>query len=187
MSDDKVISMTPDQPDGDAVLRSACSESLISFAMAMNVGYQPSRVHELIASKLEDCRTRKIRRLCISQPPRTGKSALASVLFPAWAMTLDPTLEIVGASYSAELSGDFSTSSKGVLLSPAYLQLFPPIVHPEGNRQNDWKTLSGGRYLATSPAGGLTGKGSSITILDDITKNREEAESELVRETIWRW
>jgi predicted phage terminase large subunit-like protein len=53
---------------------------------------------------------------------------------------------------------------------------------------NLW-SLEGGynNYLATSPTGTATGFGADVIIVDDLIKNAEEANNELVKEKHWIW
>jgi predicted phage terminase large subunit-like protein len=44
-----------------------------------------------------------------------------------------------------------------------------------------------GTYRATGAGGGITGMGAKYAILDDIIKNRQDANSESVRKNIWEW
>jgi predicted phage terminase large subunit-like protein len=171
----------------DPILRDACSDSLTTFAETMMPNFKPAACHLLLAAKLEDCSSGRLRRLCISIPPRMGKSTLASVMFPAWALTNNPSLQIIGASYSSELSERFSQEAKRTLESERYQQLFPPIVNPNTNRARLWGTLAGGSYFSTGVGGGGLGRGADIFICDDLIKNREEADSEASRSRIWDW
>ena len=173
--------------DDWAALALACRDSLVSFAETMHGSYQAARVHELLARKLEDCFARRIRRLCISLPPRHGKTLLASVMFPAWALTQKPGLQVISAGYSAELSESFSQATRAVLSSPNYQALFPPILNPNVSRSRNWQTLSGGTYFATGVGGGGLGRGADILLLDDTVKNREEADSPTQRARVWDW
>src|SRR6476469_3146980 len=59
---------------------------------------------EVIATKLEACRRRQIRRLAILVPPRNLKSHLASIVLPAWCLGHNPALEIICASYGQDLA-----------------------------------------------------------------------------------
>ena len=171
----------------DALLRDACVDSLTTFAESMQAGYRAARVHRLLAAKLEDCVRRKIRRLCVSIAPRHGKSRLTSVMLPAWALTKNPRLEIIQASYSAELAESFSLATKAVLSGEAYASLFPAILNPETNRSKWWGTRAGGSYFATGVGGGATGRGADLMILDDLFKSREDAGSAAQRELVWNW
>jgi len=66
--------------------------------------YFSSPYIELIASKLEACRRGQIKRLIINLPPRTLKSHIVSVVFPAWLFGHDPTQQVLCASYGQDLS-----------------------------------------------------------------------------------
>ena len=57
--------------------------SLVDFAIHTNPKYEPSFHHEIIANALEEVANGKIDRLIITCPPRSGKSELCTVLFPA--------------------------------------------------------------------------------------------------------
>jgi len=53
---------------------------------------------EAIADHLQACFTRDIRNLLINVPPRTGKSSLISVAFPAWVWLHNPEEKFMYAS-----------------------------------------------------------------------------------------
>ena len=61
-----------------------------------------------------------ITRLIVNIPPRSGKSLLASVLWPAWVWIRRPSTRWLFASYSAGLSGKHSVDRRAVLTSPWY-------------------------------------------------------------------
>jgi hypothetical protein len=52
-------------------------------------------VFELIAAKLAAVHQRHIRRLIVNLPPRRLKSHLASIAFPAWCLSHDPSAQIL--------------------------------------------------------------------------------------------
>jgi len=59
---------------------------------------------EVIAAKLTAVRQGKIRRLIINLPPRSLKSLMASIAFPAWCFGHDPSAQILCVSYARELA-----------------------------------------------------------------------------------
>ena len=169
-----------------ALVRAACTQSLVTFGEAFYPGWQAGRFHRLLADKLEDCLRRKIKRLIVSVPAQHGKSRLASVIFPAWAMTKHPTLRIFQAGHTGELSKGFSREARSLVQSDRYNQLFPDLINPRVNREGFWQTRLGGYYYATSVGGG-TGVAADILIIDDPLKDRAEAESETQRKRVWEW
>jgi hypothetical protein len=48
-------------------------------------------------------------------------------------------------------------------------------------------TEEGGGYMSAGAGGAFTGKGFKIGIIDDLFKNREEAESKTIRDSRWNW
>jgi len=66
---------------------------------------------EAIAHQLERVRRGEIKRLIINMPPRSLKSIMASVAFPAFILGLDPSRRIICASYSGELAKSTPTTS----------------------------------------------------------------------------
>jgi len=44
-----------------------------------------------------------------------------------------------------------------------------------------------GGYIAAGVGGPITGQGGHLIVIDDPVKNREEADSEVVRDSIWDW
>ena len=70
--------------------------------------YQHNWHIEAIAWRLQLIHERKIRRLIITIPPRSLKSIITSVAFPAWLLGQDPSNHIVCVSYSQELSSNLA-------------------------------------------------------------------------------
>src|SRR5690606_29346712 len=64
-------------------------------------------------------------RLVVLVPPRHLKSITASVAFVAWLLGHDPTLKIMVATYSEELSRHHSEFTNVVMESAWYKELFP--------------------------------------------------------------
>jgi predicted phage terminase large subunit-like protein len=50
-----------------------------------------------------------------------------------------------------------------------------------------WHTSDGGGLIAAGVGGGITGFGADLLVIDDPLKGREEADSEAIRESSWRW
>jgi len=72
---------------------------------------------EVIAAKLTAVRQGKIRRLIINLPPRSLKSLMASVAFPAWCLGHDPSKQILCVSYAQELADKLARDCRGIMLS----------------------------------------------------------------------
>jgi predicted phage terminase large subunit-like protein len=127
------------------------------------------------------------RRLLVTVPPRNGKSKTISVIWVAFMLGLDPTLNFVCVSYSNELSAKMARDCLAIMRSHWYRELFPrTIISSLRFTAIDFETTAGGGRLATSVTGTLTGRGGDIIILDDVIKP-EEANSDTTREFVNGW
>ncbi len=70
---------------------------------------------------------------------------------------------------------------------PRYHAVFPGVeLDPESRSVDSWNILGhDGGMDAMGVLGSVTGMGANILIWDDPVKNREEAESETIREKMW--
>src|SRR5712671_2488658 len=142
---------------------------------------------EAIAYQLERVRRGETKRLIINMPPRSLKSIMASVAFPAFILGLDPSRRIICASYSGELAKKHSNDFRAVLESPWYRSAFRETrVGPFKNNETEIELTARGFRLATSVGGTLTGRGGNIIIVDDPLKP-DDAFSETRRTGANQW
>ena len=69
---------------------------------------------EVIAAKLAAVRQGKIKRLIINLPPRSLKSLLASIAFPAWCLGHNPSAQILCVSYAQDLADKLARDCRGL-------------------------------------------------------------------------
>jgi predicted phage terminase large subunit-like protein len=126
---------------------------------------------EVMARALERAAFGNCRRLQITLPPRNLKSISASVALVAWVLGRDPSLEIVVASYGADLAAKHARDFRIVIESPEYKRLFPRMrIDPRRNTEAEIRTTLGGGRKAVSLGGALTGFGADLIIADDLMK-----------------
>lgn len=163
---------------------------LIDFCIATNPNYEPNWHHERIAEELEhiaEVGDRDYKVLLVFVPPRHGKSELCSINFPAWYLGRNPDKEIITVSYSAELAQDFGSKTRGIVSGEVYPHIFNITLKEDEQAKAKWKTNKGGSYTSVGVGGALTGRGANVLLFDDPIKNREEAESEVVREKVYQF
>lgn len=141
----------------------------------------------MIADKLEAVERGDIKRLMIFMPPRHGKSELASRRFPAWFLGRNPHRNIIAASYNSDLATDFGREVRNIVHDPRYRSLFDTELAGDSAAANRWHTEQGGMYVAAGIGTAVTGRGAHVLLIDDPFKDREEADSEVIREKKWRW
>jgi len=142
---------------------------------------------EAMAYRLELVMKGKSRRELINLPPRSLKSIIVSVAFPAFVLGHDPTRKIVCVSYSHELAVKHANDFRAVVTSDWYRRIFPNTgIRLEKNTELETVTTARGGRFSTSVGGSLTGRGGNIIIIDDPQKP-EEAVSESSRQRVIHW
>ena len=131
--------------------------------------------------------------MVVNMPPRHGKSRTAS-LFVEWILGRDPSQKIITVSYNEELSTTFARTVRNAISevsgdgSTVYSDIFPDTkIAPGEGSVKLWGTTEGGKYLASSPTGTVTGMGASLIVCDDMVKNSMEAYNERVLEQKWSY
>lgn len=150
-------------------------------------GYEVARHHVLIAEALTDLIARPGSRLLIVVPPRHGKSLLASILFPAWALGTYPWLRIIGSSHGDRLAYKFSRRARDTVAAPHWP--FPDVTLSRSKAAaGDWDLAANpGGYHAAGVGGTITGEGADVLLIDDAIRSRADADSLSVRDGIWDW
>ena len=162
--------------------------SLLRFTEYTNPLYARAQHHERICEKLEAVERGEIDRLMIFMPPRHGKSELASKRFPAWCLGRDSKRQIIAASYNSDLANDFGRNVRNLVNEPEFGQVFPGVtLAPDSQAANRMNTNAKGAYVAAGVGTAVTGRGAHIALIDDPFKDREEADSERRRDTVWDW
>lgn len=178
--------------DDSALYREAADNGTFAeYCILIDRHYQLEWFHAQVAKKLEDGYRRLQNgedvRIMFFMPPRHGKSDMATQKFPSWVLGKDPTLPVMVASYSDELATDFGQRTRDIMQSPEYDAMFDTTLRADAKARGKWQTNEKGGYTAVGVGGALTGRGFKIGIIDDPFKNREEADSPVVRESRHKW
>lgn len=108
------------------------------------------------------------KRLAINLPPRSLKSIIMSVAWPAWLLGYNPKMRIIVSSYSKALADKHSQDCRTVMNSPWYKRVFRDTKLRKGeNKRSKFMTTEEGFRLATSIRSTLTGEGADLIIIDD--------------------
>jgi predicted phage terminase large subunit-like protein len=170
--------------------------SLIEFSQFIDPSFQVNWHHRLIAEKLEAVADGRIKKLMVLTAPRHGKTLLCSQHFPAWLLGRQDEA-IVGCAYNSTKATEESANVQRLIASDRYQAVFPNARIP--SRSNAQKGLKQGagkfalvdrpraNYRAVGIGEGLTGFDKTLGIIDDPTKDREEALSETIQRKGWDW
>lgn len=150
-----------------------------------------------IAEHLEAVTYGHIKRLVVNTPPRTSKSSVFSVAWPAWTWAIKPEpdyplmgakVQFLFASYAESLALRDSVKTRRLIESPWYQSLWRNrfALTSDQNTKIRFENTVGGYRLSTSVGGTVTGEGGLIIGIDDAHK-ADEAESETVRQGVIDW
>ena len=161
-----------DKAVADAIIRENFMAFVIKFFPIMNPGavFLENWHHRAIAYELMRCeKSFELSRLLVNLPPQHGKSELISVLYVAWRLGRDPTLNILCVSYGEPIAERFASLTLLVMQSDEYRRIFPGTVLVK-TALNEMVTSKGGRRMARSVHGPITGHPADVIIIDDPHK-----------------
>ena len=143
---------------------------------------------EVVAEHLEVCYRREIKNLLINVPPRTSKTSLISIAFPAWVWLQNPEERFMYASYAHSLSTEHSLKCRRLIESDWYQERWASKYQLARDQKAKmlFENNNGGCRIATSVGSVATGKGGSIIIVDD-GNNARDGESQVKRESANKW
>lgn len=138
-----------------------------------------------ITYQLERVRRGEINRLIINLPPRSLKSLMVTVAFPAFFLGHEPNKRIFTISYGDELARKHSGDFRSVVETDWYGSAFPKMRIAR-SLEDQVSTTAGGFRKSTTVMGALTGLGGDLFILDDPQK-AADALSESRRNSLINW
>lgn len=110
----------------------------------------------------------ELKRLIVNVPPRSGKSILISIAYPAWRLGHDPRTRIICVSSDDKLVASLAGSFRAVVDSDWYRRAFPAFaVQRGGNRATETMTTRHGYRYGVSLGGSVLGRGADLIIADD--------------------
>lgn len=125
-------------------------------------------------------------RTAVIMPFQHGKSVLGSQYFPAWVLLRWPETRIALASYEESYASRFGAKVRDLI------NRFGPAsgirLRDDTNSKGEWVLDEyGGGMVCKGRGGALVGRPADLLILDDLIKNAEEAQSQVILDSIWDW
>lgn len=141
-----------------------------------------------VAEHLEACYHRDIKKLMINIPPRTSKSTIVSVMFPAWVWLQNPEERFLYSSYAGSLSVEHSLKCRRLIESHWYQSRFSNLyqLSRDQKAKSFFDNNKKGSRIATSVGASATGKGGNFLIVDD-GNNVQDGESKVKRNATLEW
>lgn len=131
-------------------------------------------------------------RLCVSQPPRTGKTSLITLSFPFWLIIMKPDLNILIVNYSQGLADDFGMQLRQLFIDNRELLAEYDIYlsdreHAKSKfrfENSDGQLL--GSIKLVGVGGPITGRDVDICICDDLIKGFSDCTPTLL-DKLYSW
>lgn len=140
---------------------------------------------DLICEHLQPIADGEQKFIIIEMPPRHGKSMTTTETFPSYYVMKNPTKRVITVSYADTLARKFGRKNRDKVKLVGQ-KLFNVNISPLVSKANDWELEnSGGGMISVGITGGATGHGADLLVIDDPFKNREEAESLLMRDKVF--
>jgi len=150
--------------------------------------YTPQKFHRVIGAGLEEVEAARYRRLQIDIGPRFGKTTLSSNMYPAWFAGRHSDRHIIVATYNETFARDLGRKIRDIMRTPQYRQVFPDLKIKRGSAAQDRiETTDGGIIFCVGRGSAVTGRGAHTILLDDPVKDRKEADSVTIRDSMWNW
>lgn len=176
------------QEDEYKVLQALLRTNFYVFAQKVFATLRPDKVfrpnwHLQTLCYLASCMDQgDFTRLLVNVGPRSLKSTILSIAWPAWMLGHQPSKRIIVASYSEELARDLAGHFRLIVNAEWYQQLFPAMMIAR-DTEMETATTDGGMRLAVSIGGSITGRGGDVLIVDDPMK-ASDADSESERQKV---
>ena len=146
----------------------SCRDSLIEFCKHMQKDYKVGKHHRKLAALLEDIEASRKDRICVSVPPRHGKSQLVSIYYAAWYLGRNPSHKVMLVSHTTDLAVDFGRKVRNLIASDDFREIFSSVDIASDNKSaGRWNTNQGGEFFAAGVGAALAGRGAHLLLVDD--------------------
>lgn len=153
-----------------------------------------ARVCRAVDDFVEDVIAGKRPVLMLTTGPQHGKSSLISRCLPAYLfgrLTGElPAVRVACASYAMSLARRNTRDAKSIMVEPIYREIFPhtSLIDFKGvDNADGFDVPQGGQLKGVGVGGSLTGFAVDCAIVDDPTKDAQEALSAVVQESRVAW
>lgn len=190
---------------------------LLCYSRALWPGLTISCHHRLMADALMDLERRQINRLAnwpirwptgkrvkrgerldrlmLNTPPRHSKTLLAGQNLASWYLGRNPDHSVIYGTYSQDRADDIGRKVRNTFLSLEHQAVFCQALAEDSRAVRRFEVIqrwpgmpkTKGEYFAIGRGGPATGRGAHLLLLDDVYKDRKEANSDAIRREVRDW
>jgi predicted phage terminase large subunit-like protein len=147
--------------------------------------YVRSKFTHFITNKVQDFIEKKTDNaydiLAISVPSQQGKSMNITETLPSWLMGKYPRARIIMASYNETFASKFLRRNRAKI-NEYGSEIFGLKITKDSSEEIE--NSENGSIISKGLLGGITGNPGEFVIIDDPIKNRQDADSPTIRETL---
>lgn len=162
------------------------SEQLLDIASRVLPLYHPRPHTDFLARVLTDAIGQAEKgddaRVLVEMPPGFGKSSVSSIALPCYALSRNPTWEVVLVSAEASLATKWSRDVRRLI---GENEIPGVMLSSNSQAMTEWETSSGGSLIARGVGGQITGRRARLMIIDDPVRNLSDAHSKVQRDVLW--
>ena len=146
--------------------------------------YKPAAHHDLITDALQRILDGKLKKLMIFMPARHGKSMTVTEAFPSFYLAKNPNKRVIAVAYGDSLARRFGRKNREKI-EEFGAEIFGVKLASDNASVTDWALSNGSGMLSCGIGASITGHGADLLIMDDLLKNREEANSQHIRNKVY--
>lgn len=164
-------------------------ENYLEYVAYTNPDYIKSKFHTFLCNKVQEFIEKPTDKafevLLLSVPPQHGKSLTVTETLPSWYMGKNPRHNVIIASYNEDFATKFGRRNREKI-QDFHHKLFPECelaVAPNNN--TEFETTMKGGCISRGLMSGIAGNRANLIVIDDVVKNKQEADSPRTRQSQW--
>lgn len=152
-----------------------------------NGNWKPTKFHKYICDIAQDFIEKDTGHafdiLILSTPPQHGKSMTISETLPSWYLGRHPKNRVIEVSYAEDFARRFGRRNRQKIEDFGSEIFNIKLGNPNTDLDFELENQIGG-MISRGIMSGITGQRANLIIIDDPIKNRREADSETIRDSI---
>lgn len=150
--------------------------------------WKPSKFHKDLCDRVQEFVEKETDKafeiMIINTPPQHGKSTTITQTLPSWYLMKHPDNCVIQVSYGDDLAERFGKRNLEKVKEHGHI--FGIEVDPKKSTSKEFEILNHtGRMISRGIGSGVTGHSGHLILIDDPIKNREQADSERIRDSVW--
>lgn len=157
----------------------------VSLAAALDPGYEVRAHLRVMGAELAALEAGVFDRLMLNTPPQVGKSRTAVEWAAFWWLCRRPAASVVIGCYGDDLALKRGKAVRRLV--ELYGERYGLSLVRGSAAMKDWQLATGGGVRSVGVGSGITGHPADVIFVDDPTRSRQDAESQVKRDGVHDW